>query len=1404
MINTNRIFASVVFLFSLIIYIATMAPTTSFWDTGEFIASCYTLGVPHPPGTPLYLLIGNVFSHTLFFIDDIGARVNLMSPIASALSVMMLYLIIVQMIKNWVKDEDNKYSYISVYCSALIGSLVFAFTDSQWFNAVESEVYGMSTFFTAMVIWLALKWAENRGSNGNVKYIILIAYLMGLAIGVHLLNLLAIPFIGLIVYFSITKDKINEFLIDNSIVYILGIISFAGFDILGVSSGGSLFLTLIVVSAAFFIRYIISLSQNKSKFNKTILFTSLKRISVFPISGIIFYIINNVIIKGFPSMIKYWDSPSRAALTTGESLTLVFIPIMLVILLISGLVFLSITEYKRRTYTGTIYNIFRVSIVSLFMIYIGFSTYSLIFIRANQNPNINENDPSDKISFIKYINREQYGAEHHNIDWYNILKYYLSSDGKDREYIEYESKGDSYDSKNKYISKDEYKDLRADKKSDYKKVNRKVDIDIQINSSHTGLNDSGNKQRWLKYRWNDKKYANPNSGQFDITKVSNKEILKFVKEYQIKEMYLRYFGWQFIGKEYDLENYSWSRENEVEGPRIEWQPSIQDNKALANVDWYRYGLPFAFIFGIIGFIYHFIRDPRKAFSTLILFLATGLAIILYLNQNDPQPRERDYAYVGSFLAFSIWIGVGCMAFFDLIKYGYHKLRDRLDTDIPKQSILIPISIFTVVLFIIMPLTYLIKDYKYHNRSGNYAALDYGYNLLVGCKKKSIIFTNGDNDTFPLWYSQEVEKNQQDVRVINLSLLNASWYIEQIYNNNADGTIDFDFDEPIINEKRKNQILGKASKLKAQYRSLASFMDIPILQNSDGDWYIDINNDKTYNTYSKQETIEIINNFEDPITATIYAYKRWDPASWALIEAGNFYYKLKTALDNPDGPNILKETIYKSSYNQIMNRLLNDAKKFIEDNGISLNTEQAKKMLSEQEFMEHLNYIKASKGENTIASYLDNFVQTGYAEFQPPSDKSTEIENKKSRWGMTPDNADGVHYPYYNIIGIPPLEFSINYKGNNLRINIPTLEKVMASVGFRVQDIMILKIIEDLADTDRAIYFATTVSNKSQVGLSDYLSSQGMVLELKSNPDRQDIDFDKMYKNMLEKYRFTNLNNKDVYYSPDNKRILQNYRILFLTLASGLKTERKAKVLKFMNDKMPSDVIEYPNDRPQIKFWAAKEYLAANMIGDWYRLMIDLVDSLNNFDLNIEMANYLNNLKINNLNSNSDIISFIESTPAKILNQNRSDINNRIDRNNFTKRYEPYFSPNVEIDPNESERDFQFFLSDDLALARALIEIGGKSKDIINAKQLIENLFFIYSARSYNLDVTNFLIQINQSVNNIGQDISNSDRELIINNILIQGVEDFDIPFNLDPKSTSPQDPYIAQFLIFLMEIYTKI
>ena len=214
--KVNRIFGLLAFIIPFILYFSTMAPTTSFWDCGEFIACSYTLGVPHPPGTPLYLLLGNVFSNLFFFIDDIGARVNLISPIVSALSVMFLYLIIVQLIRIWNKSK-SKVTSISIYISALIGSLLFAFTDSQWFNAVEAEVYGMSTFFTAIVVWLILKWTKNRGTSGNVKYIILISYIFGLAIGVHLLNLLAIPFVILIIYFNFSDDRFLDFIIDNFI-----------------------------------------------------------------------------------------------------------------------------------------------------------------------------------------------------------------------------------------------------------------------------------------------------------------------------------------------------------------------------------------------------------------------------------------------------------------------------------------------------------------------------------------------------------------------------------------------------------------------------------------------------------------------------------------------------------------------------------------------------------------------------------------------------------------------------------------------------------------------------------------------------------------------------------------------------------------------------------------------------------------------------------------------------------------------------------------------------------------------------------------------------------------------------------------------------------------------------------
>ncbi len=585
-----------------------MAPTLSLWDCGEFIACSVTLGVPHPPGTPLFLLLGNVFSHIPIF-SDIGARVNFISPIVSALSVMFLYLIVLQLIKkiivnntnanlnndNDVSDAINKKIEIAQY-SAFIAALTFAVTDSHWFNAVESEVYSLSTFFTSIVVWLILKWDTKPYANNSIKYIILISYMMGLAIGIHLLNLLAIPCIIFIIYY--TNDistKLNE-------------ISY----------------------------YKISLDILKVSIYSLIIF------------GTIYYLI----ILKIPWMASKIDSPH-----------------FLLIFIYFGCLFLCYYFITNKEIQFSIIS------VCLLVVLIGFSTYSTIFIRASQHPSINENNPDTAESFLYYMNREQYG--------------------------------------------------------NWKKLDPKSTIQRQENTN------------WRRYTEN---RSDP----------SNADLAGFVWNYQIKEMYLRYFAWQFIGRG----DYNWDL-NKKDGTYI---------KSLEGVNPTRYIIPLAFIFGIIGFIYHAREDHLRALSILSLFLATGLLIILYLNQYDPQPRERDYSYVGSFFAFSIWIGIGIYA-------SIYKVYSLIAN---KSSINI-VPLISLIVLLSIPVNMFANDYREHNRSGNYVAWDYAYNLLNSCAPNSILFTNGDNDTFPLWYIQEVENLRKDVRVVNLSLLNTPWYIKQLKN-----------------------------------------------------------------------------------------------------------------------------------------------------------------------------------------------------------------------------------------------------------------------------------------------------------------------------------------------------------------------------------------------------------------------------------------------------------------------------------------------------------------------------------------------------------------------------------------------------------------------------------------------
>lgn len=588
----NRILAGFVLAFSFLIYFMTMSPTVSFWDCGEFIATSYTLGVPHPPGSPLYLIIGRVIS-MLPFNDDIAFRVNMISPIVSAVAVMLLYLVIVKFAAHWRGGINTKSDAVISFGGALVGSLTFAFTDSHWFNAVEAEVYAMSTFFTVIVAWLILHWAERSEKSGHERYILIIAYMIGLATGVHILNLLALPFVALIIYFKKVSFSWKTFFMTTGI------------------------------------------------------------------TGLTFLIIHNGIIKGLPKLAVVIGLPG----------------VFITIVIIFGAMIWAINQRNK---------LLSIIFTSMVLILIGYSSYTVIFIRSGQDPVIDENDPETITAAISYLEREQYGAVGRFPRRYNGLP-------PQHEVVGYpQKKGNKYSASQ----------------------NRKYML--------------YNAEKQWSYFWN----------------------------YQVKKMYLRYFLWQFAGRGESVNS---------------GVAALGANSKEDGVDWTQFGFPLALILGIGGMFYHFSRDEKQAFSLFTLFFMTGLAVIVYLNQDNPQPRERDYSYVGSFLAFAVWVGIGgsaiiekCLSYFKSQPWKHH------------------LAYFVVVLqLMLVPLVMLRANYHEHDRSGNYVAWDMSYNMLQSCEPDGIIFTNGDNDTFPLWYLQEVEGIRKDVTVANLSLLNTAWYIKQL-------------------------------------------------------------------------------------------------------------------------------------------------------------------------------------------------------------------------------------------------------------------------------------------------------------------------------------------------------------------------------------------------------------------------------------------------------------------------------------------------------------------------------------------------------------------------------------------------------------------------------------------------
>ncbi|MCX6284141.1 MAG: DUF2723 domain-containing protein [Bacteroidetes bacterium] len=683
----NTIAGWVVFAIAAIVYIKTVEPTVSWWDPGEHIATSYKLQIGHPPGAPTFQLAARVLS--LFAFGDtskVALMINMISVLSSAFVILFLFWTITMIAKKLVvpkgKEMTNEKMW-TILAAGFIGSMTFTFTDSFWFSAVEANVFAMSYFCTSVVVWAIFKWEEVADEKHHYRWLIFVSFMIGLSIGVHLLNLLTIPALSMVYYFR--KYKPTKW----GIVIALGI-SFV----------------LVATLMYFVIPWIPKLA------------------SYFEL----------LFVNGF-------GLPFNSG-------TIVYFLIFFG-LLIWGLWY---TRQKGKTVANTI-------LLSLSFLLIGYSAFISLVIRANADTPINENKPKDALTLVSFLNREQYGT------WPFLYGQYYTAP-----VISYADGSPIY-KKNTTTGKYEVVD---DRKGTIPVYDPRFTT-ILPRMYCTNQERPGSSEFFKN--WGGPGVPMEITGQDGKTETVNKptfgENLKFMFTYQLNWMYLRYFLWNFSGRQDDVQSFgSIKNGNWITGiPFIDKYHignSLSDlpDSVKARASHKYFMLPL--ILGLIGFFFQLKKDSRNSVIVILLFFMTGLAITLYLNQKPFEPRERDYSYAGSFMAFSIWIGLGVIALVDFLQRKI-KLKG-----------LLPVILVTVFSTLLVPVIVAQQNWKDHDRSGKFAARDFAANYLNSCDKNAILVTNGDNDTFPLWYNQEVEGVRTDVRIVNRELASGAWYIEQLY------------------------------------------------------------------------------------------------------------------------------------------------------------------------------------------------------------------------------------------------------------------------------------------------------------------------------------------------------------------------------------------------------------------------------------------------------------------------------------------------------------------------------------------------------------------------------------------------------------------------------------------------
>lgn len=745
----DNILGWLAFLIAAFVYCSTIEPTASFWDCPEFIVTGYKLEIGHPPGAPFFMLTANLFSQFVSDPSQVARMVNTMSALLSATCIMFLFWSITHLVrrlilKDWSELTTSK--LIAIEASGLVGALIYTFSDTFWFSAVEGEVYAYSSAFTAIVFWLILKWEEHADEPHSNRWLVLITYMTGLSIGVHLLNLLCIPAIVLVYYY---RRNPNANLKGSLIALVISFV-IIGAVLFGVIPG------IIKVGGLFELLFVNGLEM---PFN----------------TGEIIYIILLVAIVIWAIYESYNDKHfKRGNISFLLSIAMLGIPffgygwssVIIGIIILAVLWFVINRKAQNKPLVSA--RLKNTTLLCMLMLMIGYSSYALIVIRSSANPPMDQNSPEDIFTLGNYLSRDQYGD-------YPLLygQAYTSQVALDRNGQSCSvsmAKGAPVYQRKEKASKDE--------KDSYFVVRTKDNYKYAQNMLFPRMWDASHAQAYEDWMGG----VDGNDVSFDrcgedvtVKMPTMFENLRFFLSYQCNFMYWRYFMWNFAGRQNDiqgngeLEHGNWITgisfiDNAMLGNQNKLPDELKENKGH-NVF---YCLPL--LLGIIGLFWQAYRGQRgirQFWVVFFLFFMTGLAIVLYLNQTPMQPRERDYAYAGSFYAFAIWCGIGVAAIIDLLK----KLKLSGTA----------VAAVASLLCLLVPIQMASQTWDDHDRSGRFTCRDFGQNYLMSLQQQGapIIFTNGDNDTFPLWYNQEVEGVRTDARVCNLSYLQTDWYIDQM-------------------------------------------------------------------------------------------------------------------------------------------------------------------------------------------------------------------------------------------------------------------------------------------------------------------------------------------------------------------------------------------------------------------------------------------------------------------------------------------------------------------------------------------------------------------------------------------------------------------------------------------------